>query len=221
MNLLMINASPRIKQQSNTQIILEAFQKGFIEETKQATKILCLSERNHWNEIMQEMYEHETILIAMPLYVESIPGIMMEFLEQLDLEKMKHKKLCFLLQGGFAEASQLWCARSYLEKLPSYLQCDYGGTLIKGDMFILHLLSPVQQKKSIAPFYEMGKRFAKHPSFDAKEVDCFAGPAFFSKRKILILTLLRPIQRIVVFVFARKLGCRQSLKARPYQPWVK
>lgn len=36
-------------------------------------------------------------------------------------------QLSFILQGGFAEGCQYRCGEQFLEKLPSYLGCSYGG----------------------------------------------------------------------------------------------
>jgi len=139
MHLIIINCSPRVKAKSNTNIIVSAFVNGFINQGNTA-EVHHLSEMGKWDEIRSAFYNNENILMALPLYVECIPGIMIEFIETLspktNVEGQFKTKLSFLLQGGFAEASQLRCGEKYLEQLPEFLNCSYGGTLIKGNMFI-------------------------------------------------------------------------------------
>ena len=130
MHLLVINCSPRIEQKSNTNSILQQFIKGYT-EAGNTVELYNLSQLNSWDDIRKAYYENDNILMAIPLFVECIPGLMVEFLETLSPKKDK-TKISFLLQGGFDEASQLRCCERYLEQLPAFLGCEYGGTLSKG-----------------------------------------------------------------------------------------
>jgi hypothetical protein len=223
MELLIINCSPRVKEKSNTSIIINAFVKGFTEQGN-TVEIYNLSELRKWDEIRSAFYRNGNILMALPLYVESIPGYMMEFLETLspkvNLEGHPKTKLSFLLQGGFSEASQLRCGERYLEKLPGFLNCEYGGTLIKGSMFITHMLPDTAAQKIVFPFIESGKEFARSGVFDKARVDQFAAPEFYSKRFIFIHTLLSPLNKLFFVVFFKKNGCRGSISAQPYKDYL-
>lgn len=224
MDLVVINCSPRKKSESNTNIILHGFVKGYTSQGYTA-KIFHLSEKKTWDAIRTAFNENHNILMALPLYVECIPGIMAEFLETLtpktDAEGIPRTKLSFLLQGGFEEASQLRCGEKYLEQLPCYLNCDYNGTLIKGGMFITHMLPPKGQKKAVKPFYLMGKRFAGCGSFQKEAADEFAGREYYSKAMIVLLTMLRPVNKLFFQVFFKKMGCKTSLAAKPYMKYLK
>ncbi|MDF2944647.1 MAG: hypothetical protein K0S01_3505 [Herbinix sp.] len=220
MNLLIINCSPRVKAKSNTNIIVRAFADGY---TKQGNtvEIYNLSELGKWDEIRVAFYNHENILMALPLFVESIPGIMLEFLETLspksNSEGQPKTKLSFLLQGGFSEASQLRCGERYLEQIPGFLNCEYGGTLIKGSMFIIHMLPETSSKQMVSPFIEMGEVFAIDGKFDKEKVNKFAAPEYYSKRFILLHTLLSPLNKLFFAIFFKKNGCLGSLTAQPYK----
>lgn len=224
MDLIIINCSPRKKSQSNTSIILHSFLKGYTSQGYTA-KVFHLSEKKTWNAIRTAFYENHNILMALPLYVECIPGIMAEFLETLTpkaaAEGAPRTKLSFLLQGGFEEASQLRCGEKYLEQLPGYLNCDYNGTLIKGGMFITHMLPSEGQKKAVKPFYLMGKHFAIHGSFEKAAADEFAGREYYSKAMILFLTILRPVNKLFFHIFFKKMGCKTRLAAKPYKKYLK
>lgn len=143
MHLLIINASPRLQQKSNAEKIIQELKKGY-EQCGHTSQVVHLSKRNQWDRIIQLFQTNTKILFALPLYVECIPGIMVEFLEKLE---PKHDDTCigFLVQGGFAEASQLRCCEKYLEML----RCHYCGTLIKGDMFAISFLDEKINHSSI------------------------------------------------------------------------
>ena len=128
MHLVVINGSPRTEKKSNTAKIITSFLRGFKTEGN-TSEVWHLSDREQWASAMTAYHNNEYILIAFPLYVENLPGILMEFIEKLnfdnDIMKEHKKKIAFLVQGGFAEASQLRCCEAYLEKLPEYLSSGF------------------------------------------------------------------------------------------------
>ena len=216
MHLVIISGATRAKNQSNTAKIIEAFRKGY-ESKGHTTEVWYLADRSQWEMARAAFYKNDNILFALPLYVENIPGSMLEFLETIEKKKEAGTKIAFLLQGGFPEASQLRCCETYLETLPAMLGCEYAGTLLKGDMFGLSLVDDKQRVKALQPFEEMGKRFAKTHSFNKEEVNQFAGPEFFPKGVLRGFHLIgRHIQRIFMNKIAKSLGCKQKLDVRPY-----
>ena len=220
MNLLIISCTPRIKEKSNTDKILDEFKKGY-ESYGNTTETLYLYKRNEWETIRKKFYENDNILFALPLYVECIPGIMAEYLESLKPKQKNNTKIGFLLQSGFAEASQLRCCESYLETLPSLLGCEYNGTLLKGNMFAVSFMDGKIRKKMVEPFYNMGKYYAQNNYFNKEVVNDFAKPEYFSKKVIFLNNILSPLNKFFIKVFAKKLGCKGSLNDKPYQNYVK
>ncbi len=220
MNLLIISCTPRIKEKSNTDKILDEFKKGY-ESYGNTTETLYLYKRNEWETIRKKFYENDNILFALPLYVECIPGIMAEYLESLKPKQKNNTKIGFLLQGGFGEASQLRCCESYLETLPSLLGCEYNGTLLKGNMFAVSFMDGKIRKKMVEPFYNMGKYYAQNNYFNKEVVNDFAKPEYFSKKVIFLNNILSPLNKFFIKVFAKKLGCKGSLNDKPYQNYVK
>lgn len=220
MNLLIISCTPRIKEKSNTDKILDEFKKGY-ESNGNTTETLYLYKRNEWEIIRKKFYENDNILFALPLYVECIPGIMAEFLESLKPKQKSNTKIGFLLQGGFGEASQLRCCESYLETLPSLLGCEYNGTLLKGGMFAVSFMDDKIRKQLVEPFYNMGKYYAQNNYFNKEVVNDFAKPEFYSKKAIFLNNVLSPLNKLFFKVFAKKLGCKGSLNDKQYQNYVK
>ena len=124
MHVVIINGSPRVQKYSNTEKIIAAFSKG-LSEKGSTFEAYAISNRKTWDIIRDAYIKSDEILIALPLYVECVPGLLLEFWETLP-PKDTHTRLSFLLQSGFAEGCQLRCGEAFLEKLPEYLGVRYG-----------------------------------------------------------------------------------------------
>lgn len=217
MHLVIISGATRPQSKSNTAKVIAAFQKGF-EETGNTTEVWYLSDRRQWNRAALAFAQNEHILIALPLYVENVPGILLEFLSGLSPKQTPGTKLAFLIQGGFPEASQSRCCEAFLETLPAQLGCDYAGTLIKGDMFGTGLVDDKTREKMLSPFTEMGRTFAESGRFEKAAVDAFAGPEYMSEQQIKQYNLLgKHISRFFMGRIAKKLGCKGKLDDTPYE----
>ena len=221
MHLVIISGATRPQSKSNTAKVIAAFQKGF-EENGNTTEVWYLSDRRQWKRAANAFEQNERILIAFPLYVENIPGILLEFLSGITPKQAPGTKLAFLIQGGFPEASQSRCCEAFLETLPVQLGCDYAGTLIKGDMFGTSRVDEKTREKMLAPFTQMGRTFAQTGCFEKTAVDAFAGPEYMPEKQIRMYNLVgKHISRFFMGRIAKKLGCKEKLDARPYGRAVK
>ena len=216
MHLVIISGAARPRARSNTAKIIAAFQAG-CEEGGNTTEVWYLSDQSQWAGATQAFERSDNILIALPLYVENIPGILLEFLSGLKPKSTPGTKLAFLLQGGFPEACQSRCCEAYLETLPAQLGCEYAGTLLKGDLFGLSLTDEKSRKKMLAPFTEMGRYYAKNGYFDKQTVDAFAAPEYMPPNQIRMYNLVfKHISRFYMGRVAKKLGCQERLDIKPY-----
>lgn len=221
MHLVIISGAARPRAGSNTAKIIAAFQAGY-EEGGNTTEVWYLSDQSQWAGAAQAFERGDNLLIALPLYVENIPGILLEFLSSLKPKTVPGTKLAFLLQGGFPEASQSRCCEAYLETLPAQLGCDYAGTLLKGDLFGLSLTDEKSRGKMLAPFTEMGRYYAGTGYFDKPSVDKFAAPEYMPQGQIRMYNLFfKHISRFFMGTIAKKLGCRDRLDAQPYRDCCK
>lgn len=215
MHLVIISGAVRPRVKSNTAKIIEIFIQGYVEGGN-TVEVYYLSDRKQWAAAKKAFYESKNILIAMPLYVENIPGTLLEFLTGLKSKESPGTHLAFLLQGGFPEASQSRCCEAFLETLPKKLGCEYGGTLIKGDMFGVGLVNDKIREKMLAPFRSMGRLFAMNCYFEKSTVDAFAAPEYMSKRMIRKYNLVgKHLSRLLMPRIAKKLGCKEKLDAQP------
>ena len=173
MHVLIINGSPRVKKYSNTNYILVKFTEG-LRENGASFEQYEISDRGSWDQIQQAFDRNTVILIALPLYVECIPGLLMEFLETLT-PKSDGSKMAFLLQGGFMEGVQLRCGEAYLKILAGKLGCAYMGTLVKGDNFMIRFFEGEWREKVTDPYADMGREYAVNGDFNSKACKKFTG----------------------------------------------
>ena len=215
MSLVVFSCSPKPDNTSNTAAIVNSFIDGYGE----AAEVYYLYKRKEWDNYRNIFEENSNFIFAMPLFVGCIPGLLMEFLESLTPKKdgIDKAKIGFILHGGFEEACQLRTCEKYLEKLPLYLGCGYSGTLIKGGMFALTIMSEKSRKKMLQSFYDMGIVYSRERCFDKDTVTKFAAPERYSKSFCLLAKLLSPINKVAWKYMSRNFGVEGKLNARPYE----
>jgi len=218
MKLVIFSCSPRPEKASNTAIIVESFKKGFSTETDQEVEVYFIYKRSEWDHYRNLFKENNEFIFALPLFVECVPGLLMEFLETLapKTNNGEKPKIGFILNSGFEEACQLRTCEKYLETLPSYLNCEYSGTIIKGGMFALSLVADRKKAKMVQPFFDMGRIYAKERFFEKSSVTKFAAPERYSKFICFLIKLFTPVSKIVWWFMARKFGATGKLDYRPY-----
>ena len=81
MHVVIINGSPRVQKFSNTDKIIQKFGEGLKKEGA-TYELYSLSNRKEWDAAREAILSHKQIIFALPLYVECVPSLMLEFLEQ-------------------------------------------------------------------------------------------------------------------------------------------
>lgn len=216
MHVVIINGSPRAQKYSNTEKIIAAFAKG-LSEKGSTFEAYAISNRKTWDAIRDAYLKNDEILIALPLYVECVPGLLLEFLETLP-QKDGHTRLSFLLQSGFAEGCQLRCGEAFLEKLPEYLGVRYGGCLVKGDNFGIRVLDEGKQAQATKPYQAMGELFAEGDGFFREEAKKFTGPEYFSLPMRLMMGLIfKTLGKTMFQKVAASWGCSVPLDEKVWE----
>lgn len=216
MHVVIINGSPRVEKYSNTEKIIDSFAEG-IKEAGASFVRYAISNKNNWEKAREAYIANTEIIFALPLYVESAPGIMLEFLETLPV-KDGNTRISFIIQGGFAEASQLYCGKEFLEKLPEYLGVSYGGTLIKGDNFGIRVVNDEDKNKLTGPYKEMGKAFVNENGFKEDTVKKFAGPEYFSfPMRVMLQIIFKTMAKKKYSEVANEWGCNKPIDYRPWE----
>ena len=213
MHVVIINGSPRVQKYSNTEKIIAAFAKG-LSEAGSTFEAHAISDRKTWDIVRDAYMKNDEILIALPLYVECVPGLLLEFLETLP-QKDERTRLSFLLQSGFAEGCQLRCGEAFLEKLPGYLGVRYGGCLVKGGNFGIRILDEEKQAQATKPYQAMGRLFAEGEGFFREEAKKFTGPEYFPlPMRLLIGLIQKTLAKKMLQEAAASLGCSTPLDAK-------
>ena len=219
-HIIIINGSPRVKKNSNTNKIIQAFAEG-LEEAGFTHKLYSLSNHAEWDEAREAFMTNDNIIIAVPLFVECLPSLSLEFLSTLPTERKQPAKLSFILHGGFDEGHQLRLGEKFLQSLPAQLGCTSGGVLVKGGSFLLRNRENSYIKKMtdkmLASYTAMGRSFARNGNFMTPEAKKFTG--FEKNPKIGILLFNLIFKRIVKKNFeriAQEWGCTEPLNSKPY-----
>ena len=215
-HLVIINGSPRVAKFSNTDKIIHSFAKG-LEEAGVTWELHNLSNRKEWDAAREAFINNERTLMAFPLYVECVPGLMLEFLETLPTEHKQPKELSFLLHGGMDEGNEFRLCERFLQGLPAQLGCSYGGTLIHGGSFRIRTAPADQVAKIVTPYIEMGLLFAQKGNFLSPEAARFTGMEQYPWliRKMVSMLFLKKVNGEFER-FAKDWGCTRPLGDKPY-----
>ncbi|WP_405324871.1 NAD(P)H-dependent oxidoreductase [Fibrobacter sp.] len=219
-HVIILNGSPRIKKNSNTNKIIQAFAEG-LEEAGITHKLYSLSNHAEWDEAREAFMTSDNIIIAVPLFVECLPSLLLEFLSTLPTDRKQPAKLSFILHGGFDEGHQLRLGEKFLQSLPAQLGCTYGGVLVRGGSFLLRNRENSYIKKMtdkmLASYTAMGQSFARNGSFTTPEAQKFTGPEKNPKIGVFLFNLI--FKRIVRKNFermAQEWGCTSPLDDKVY-----
>jgi multimeric flavodoxin WrbA len=194
MLLTIFNGSPRGKQ-SNSRFLCDAFMKGYIEKDdgKDIIQIIDLIEVAKIKSLRSIFAQSDHVIIAFPLYIDSMPAQVKYFFETLKNYKMKKQiqSIGFFVQSGFPGKIHSTFIEQYLSNFSMRLGCQYMGTVIKGggesikisalQKKIIHRLifkiaaltdlgrvgHLVDNKKHFNHFYELGKQYKKFHYFDS------------------------------------------------------
>jgi len=190
MKLAIFNGSPRGKG-SNTRILLEHFQIGFENRGGEVSSIDYLIQEKYPEDQVQHFKDAESILLAFPLYVDSVPGIVKKFVETLGSFNGNGKKILFLVQSGFPEAVHSEEVKSYLLLLSKRLNLKCLGVIIKPGVEGIKIMPEWMTGKLFNKMKLFGEQLATNGKIDEKSVKKLACPYKFSVFKILFFRLMR------------------------------
>jgi len=191
MKLTAFNGSPRGKG-SNTKILLDQFIDGFMRNSDNSHEIAYLNKVKDAETFSAMFKEAEQVLLAFPLYHDSMPAIVKSFIEMLKPfgGRQRNPGIGFIVQSGFPESIHSKYVERYLEKLSKRLRCQYLGTIIKGGVERIKARPPWMTRKLFKSFYQLGKTFGETAEFDSRIITKLAKPERFSKIFLLLFKIL-------------------------------
>ncbi len=190
MKLAIFNGSPRGKN-SNTTILLNHFQKGFADNGGQVTTYDYLINEKQLKKHVWDFRSAEAILLAFPLYIDSMPSIVKAFIEEIGNYDGVGKKVLFLVQSGFPESVHSTYVKKYLELLADRWGMENLGVIIKPGVEGLKMKPESWNKKVYQGMKRFGTILALDKSLDERLLKKFANPFRFTKFRITIFNMLK------------------------------
>jgi len=172
MKLAIFNGSPRGKT-SNTNKLLEHFQKGFEDAGGEISHVDYLIQEKHLDEQVRNLRESENILLAFPLYVDSVPGVVKQFIETVGNFDGSGKNIWFFVHSGFPEAIHCDGLIQYLKLLTKRWKMNYMGTILKPGTEQIRMRPLNKNKRLFFDFEQLGSTLAKSGSLEKNILDSF------------------------------------------------
>ena len=187
MHWALINGSPR-GTRGNTAILLDHFVRG-LQRAGCSTEMGLLS-LPHGHVAAKHLFRNsERVLIAFPLYTDSMPGLVMEFFESLAefCGRANNPSLAFFVQSGFPEAGQSRAVEHWLGLLAKRLGTPHLGTIIKGGIEGIQAMPPAMTRGLFRKIEQLGYDLGSNDRLDPAGLRRLAGPDWFSRFRLLFL----------------------------------
>jgi len=166
MKLAVFNGSPRRKA-SNSKILMDQFLDGFRTISSEQFEVHYLIDIKKSIDHLKVFSQADYVIFILPLYTDSMPGIVKYFFEMLDKQTFKpEKKLGFIVQSGFPETNHSIYLERYLRRFTARIQCQYLGTVIKGGVEGIQIKPPAWNRSLYNAFKNLGEYFAEYREFD-------------------------------------------------------
>lgn len=221
MRRLLLNGSPRGKE-SNSRLILGWLSEGLTEAGQEAPSVLDLARTHERAAHLQAVLAADEIVLALPLYCDSMPALVKGFVESLaDVkEQLRGKRVAFIVQSGFPEAIHTEGLAAYLARLCTRLGFVHLGTINKGGIEGIRTQPPSRVAKIQKGFVRAGRELAEQGRFSPELVHKLAGPRTFGPIVRLVLRGLIKTGAIDSFWNAalKKNGAFERRFDAPYGP---
>lgn len=220
MRLAIFNGSPRGVHGSSHQLI-QALKKGFLSVEGNVADDACLMRMKNREEYIGLYRQAEGIILVFPLYCDSMPAIVKEFIEDLAdfAGKSQGKSIGFVVHSGFPEAIHCRAVERYLEKLVQRLGANYLGTIIKGGTEGMKEQLANGQGPVYEQFVALGRTLGTKGQWDQTLINALAGPHRFPRPVTFILNLLSffGVMNAHWDQEMKKNGAYRKRFAKPYQ----
>ncbi len=189
MKLAVFNGSPR-GNNSNTKILLSHFLLGFESAGGIVTSTDYLIQEKHLDEQIQHLKQAEVIFLAFPLYIDSVPGIVKQFIEKTGNFDGTGKKILFLVQSGFPEAIHSEEVKSYLIQLSKRWKMECLGVVVKPGVEGIKIMPEMITGKLYKKMELLGAGLEEEGKINSEIVNKFASTYKFSKFRIQFFKLM-------------------------------
>jgi hypothetical protein len=229
MRLTLFNGSPRGKA-GNTAILLKHFITGFMAAKDNSYEVMYLTQVKDHPAFAEKFRKAQAAIIAFPLYADSMPAIVKDFIETLGPAVAKRsdgKKntatlpaLGFIVQSGFPEAVHSRYVEKYCEKLARRLGTKYLGTVIKGGVEGIQVKPPFLNRRLFVAFRSLGRHFGVTKEFHPIIMKNLAGMERMSAMTRLMFRIFMATGLADMYwnMMLKKHGAYERRFDRPYEP---
>lgn len=135
MKLTIFNGSPRAKK-GNTGLIIDLIMENFSGQDSKVHELRKLTDHGKYIK-----NDNSDLLFVFPLYCDAMPGIVMEFIEEMERKKQFYRgRSCwFFIHSGFAETKQSRFAERAMDALCVSLEMKNRGVCILGNSSLLSI----------------------------------------------------------------------------------
>ena len=223
-SLLLLNGSPR-GPRSNSMRMLEHVAEGWTGAGGAEPVVLHLAKRADFEQAAAAFASADatdTVLLGMPLYTDSMPGLVAEFFEALapHAGRADSPRMAFLVQSGFSEALHSRGLERYLVKLASRLGSPYAGTIVRGGGEALQAMPDEALGKLFGRLHTLGEQLARDGRFAPDSLAEVAGTERFSAMTAAALSgaFKVPVSQFYWNSQLKKNGAWDQRFAAPYAP---
>jgi hypothetical protein len=193
---------------------------GWVRGGGEEPEVLHLTKPADYRRAVEAFGEADTVVLGMPLYTDSMPGLVKLYIEALApfIGRAGNPRIGFLVQSGFAEALHSRPLESYLARLATRLGCEYAGTIVKGSGESLQAMPDEASKKLWARMNTLGESLAANGRFDPAALEQVAGTERFSAGTAAVMGVVLRAQ-VTQFYWnsqLRKNGAWDKRFAAPY-----
>ncbi len=174
--------------------------------TKDGDDIVHLASKKSVEELSELLQKHHKMIVIYPLYVDSMPGIVKLFFENLESNQLfKGKDILFIIHSGFSEAVHLRVLERYHAILKDILQLNTVETIITPGSEGVRLMPDSMNKKRRTLLLKVNESFRRSNTIDTVTKNNLAGDETMSKNKKFFI-------RIANFLGLTKIYWNRQLK---------
>jgi NAD(P)H-dependent FMN reductase len=220
MKRLLVNGSPR-GAKSNSRLICGWLAEGYAGAGAEAPEILDVVPAKGVETLRAAFLAADEAIIVFPLYTDSVPGIVKNFIDSLegaDPARLKGKRLGWVVQSGFPESVHSEAVAAYLKSLSARLGCSFLGVLIKGNGEGLRLMPASSTAKLKNQFMAAVKSVERGGVFPPDIIERMARPRHFGFLGKLVMAIMSVtgLQNLYFDVMLKKHGAMAHSFDTPY-----
>ena len=221
--LTVFNGSPRGKR-GNTPTLLKHLMDGFTSIVGNTAEIYHLQQIKKKTEFTSHFQNAECVLIGFPLYTDGMPGIVKEFIEELQplTRRERNPPIGFMVQSGFAEALHSRYVEQYLMELADRLHSPYLGALVRGGCEGVRLQPEKMNRKMFSALHTLGQQLGEQGGFERQSVKEFCSFERISPVLVPLVKLVGklPFMKMYWDIQLNKNDTFEGRFARPYEETV-